>query len=781
MKLSDLNPDEIEVVSQPEPTKLSDLGDTDFEVVEPEKQISKLESFGRGARQGATMGFGEEIGAGIGAGLDVGQRILNELGLASPSPTQVAEQLKAKGITNAGPTSAQELYTQLRDEDRAAEAAAMKANPLTYGAGAITGGIATSPLMPTALTAPVQVAKTAGLGAKVAAGAASAIPTGLIAGAGTSEADLTQGDIQGLGEDILTGGLTGAAVGGILPVVGAGLSKVASGAKKAANAIIPEPTQRAYEKARQGISVTSPEFARETTEQSLKVVDDVANPILQKIEKQKIENAGKIAQLDDQITKLDDQAKQAVKLGEAKQLAQNADDIRAIDKETVGLAKNIQKRVFDVKKELGKQYDEIDNAAEATGVVPDNKAAISDFEQSLIHMSGLPENEVKSIMNKVTPPLGEKTIQGFRNTKRIFSNYFEHANPVVRKAAKQAYSSLKSQYANDLTEAGYGDIAKRLADTNKRWSAVNEMEEQFLSNLKPSRVTGEIEASPDTIRAISKAGSKNAIEMAETEQLGKLMNILDPEQAAKTMKQMETVAGKAAEAKAFKPNVPELPNPELARLQNLLAQAKKETPEVIPGLDVNVSNPKALKDELLRLLPKVGKTGDDVAQKRIDQIFDYVKKEQGPQAAEELKQQMGELSKDIELRNIVGRTDNEIPLTVGSVAQKMVGKTVGAGEFAGNMANKVSGVKKNLKDRILKDGVKTLSDATPDQLDNLSSGFANMGPEGAGYAKVLNEAKGKNVTSKNAIIFGLMQQPKFREMLRKLHGEEQETDNGETE
>lgn len=782
MKLSDLDPKDIEVVSEPDEqpvARLSDLDPSQIEVVESEEpKPSKLESLGRGARQGATMGFADELSGAVGTGLDVGQRLLNELGLAGPSPSQIGEQLKSKGVTgDVGPTDTMEMYQTLRDEERAAEKAAMEANPLTYGAGTVAGGIAASPLMPSALTAPIQAAKGAGLGARVAAGAASAIPTGLVAGAGLSEADLTQGNIKGLGEDILTGGLTGAAVGGAIPLAGATLGKT----KQAAGAIFPEQMKEAFKKGQAGIDITSPEFYEETTKKALQTSEDIAAPIIQKIEKQQATNAAKVAQLDDQLNALNKQTENAVKLGEARQIAQNADDIKAIDKETVGLAKNIQKRVFDVKKELGKQYDEIDAAAEATGVIPENRDIIGNFQETLTNMSGLPETEVNSIMKKMIPVLGDRTIQGFRNTKQALSNYFEHANPVVRRAAKQAYSNLKTNYANDLTQAGHGGIANRLADTNKRWSAVNELEEQFLSNLKPSRVTGEIEASPDTIRAISKAGGKNAIEMAETEQLGKLMNVLDPEQAQQTMSQMQQMAGRVAEAKAFKPEVPVLPNPEVARLEAMLAQAKLEKPKAIPGLDVSTSNPAALKDELLSLIPKVNiKSGDEVAEKRIAQIFDFIKKEQGEEAANKLQQEVSGLAKDINLRNLANKQRDKLPGTLTEVGEKVAGGALGLANKAGMMVTQPRNTTK-LKDTVLKKGVKTLTESTPEQLDEVATAMQTLGPEGAGFAKVLSEAKSKNVNSKNAIIFGLMQQPKFREMLRKLNGEESEAEDGETE
>ena len=92
--------------------------------------------------------------------------------------------------------------------------------------------------------------------------------------------------------------------------------------------------------------------------------------------------------------------------------------------------------------------------------------------------------------------------------------------------------------------------------------------------------------------------------MAENEQLGKLMKVLDPEQSGQTMKQMQDIASRAAEAKAFKPDVPMLPNPEVARLESMLTQAKAQKPN-IPGLDVANLNPTNLKTNFCLLFLKL--------------------------------------------------------------------------------------------------------------------------------------------------------------------------------
>lgn len=160
----------------------------------PEKPtVGRLESLGRGALQGLTLGFSDELyGAGAGA----------------------LDYLQGEGFN----------YAKNRDEVRAANAKAQEANPGTYLMGEIGAGIA----MPfgaarAATRAPSVVssfARTAGLtpelskaatfGQRVGTGARTGATYGALYGAGTSEADTA----EGVAQDTALGGLGGALFGG---------------------------------------------------------------------------------------------------------------------------------------------------------------------------------------------------------------------------------------------------------------------------------------------------------------------------------------------------------------------------------------------------------------------------------------------------------------------------------------------------------------------------------------------------------------------------------------
>jgi len=154
---------------------------------------SELDSAARGALQGATMGFADEISGGLEALWE-----------------------KAKG----DPTTFGELYKAKRDESRSNFKTAEEANPASYTTGQIGGAIG---------TAFVPGLGGATLGKLALQGAAQ--------GLGSSQADLTEGDIAGAARDTAIGGALGAGAGLAGKAISAGASKAAPYLKQGMNAI----------------------------------------------------------------------------------------------------------------------------------------------------------------------------------------------------------------------------------------------------------------------------------------------------------------------------------------------------------------------------------------------------------------------------------------------------------------------------------------------------------------------------------------------------------------
>lgn len=134
----------------------------------PPAKPSWAESLGRGALQGATLGFSDELA----------------------------------GVIESVVTD--KTYEQARDESRSKNKAAQEAHPWLYGGGELAGGAATA-LVP-------------GLGA--AGGLGKAVATGAAAGLGSSDADLTKGEFGKAAVDTAVGGAAGLAAHGAGKAIG---------------------------------------------------------------------------------------------------------------------------------------------------------------------------------------------------------------------------------------------------------------------------------------------------------------------------------------------------------------------------------------------------------------------------------------------------------------------------------------------------------------------------------------------------------------------------------
>ncbi len=191
LKLSDLNPGDVEPVSAPHGAKLrlSDLHPDDVQALQsPDSGV--LDAAVRGPLQGFTFGWGDELSGLEGA-------VANKLGSAGVDPVRSTHpSVQAKIDAQTPPErSFRSLYDENRDEQRGLNDAAREAHPWLYGAGNIAGAIAN----------PIS---------SVATGLGGAAAVGGTLGLGNSNADLTEGDIKGAAIDTGIGAGTGAAAYG---------------------------------------------------------------------------------------------------------------------------------------------------------------------------------------------------------------------------------------------------------------------------------------------------------------------------------------------------------------------------------------------------------------------------------------------------------------------------------------------------------------------------------------------------------------------------------------
>jgi hypothetical protein len=196
-----------------------------IERVEP-VDISKTESFTRGAFDSASFGWLDELAGGLEAlGSKVGVRGLggsfNDIRLETDE--EDAQDWDA-------------VYKEARDKRRTQSAGAMEANPLSYGAGEVVGGITSGVATGNVATgAGKMLGITAGKGlgaASIRAAGAGAVD-GAVTGAVYSQAE----DLSGIAKDAGRGAAISGVLGGVMPVVGKGLNKATAGFTKKFNKI----------------------------------------------------------------------------------------------------------------------------------------------------------------------------------------------------------------------------------------------------------------------------------------------------------------------------------------------------------------------------------------------------------------------------------------------------------------------------------------------------------------------------------------------------------------
>jgi len=185
-----------------------------FSDVEPERlPYTGLEAGGMGFIQGGTLDFADEIEGGARALYDV-----------ATGPEELKDILKT--------------YQKRRDAARERYKQAQADSPAAYTTGNIAGGVGSSFLPGGAL---LNAAKGAKLAATVGKGALS----GAVAGAGASEADLVEGDIENFAEDVESGAMTGGLTSGAIKGAGAlgRAIKPREVVKKGANVMLNTPEE----------------------------------------------------------------------------------------------------------------------------------------------------------------------------------------------------------------------------------------------------------------------------------------------------------------------------------------------------------------------------------------------------------------------------------------------------------------------------------------------------------------------------------------------------------
>lgn len=231
-----ISDEEMTKLESSEPKKSTFISDEEMSNLESENDVSILESLARSGWQGATVGFADEIGAGA-------------LALTTdPTLPNYFERLKMN-------------YEMAKDEIRGANKASEEANPGTYMAGDVAGGIVAG--LATGGVGSVANLGKVGVQQGVKALSKQALKTGLqgaafgsAAGLGYSDADLTKGEIEQAATDTAVGGLVGGAGSVLLPTAFKTAGKVTNVTKELVSDLpLAKDFVKAFNTRKQGIPV----------------------------------------------------------------------------------------------------------------------------------------------------------------------------------------------------------------------------------------------------------------------------------------------------------------------------------------------------------------------------------------------------------------------------------------------------------------------------------------------------------------------------------------------
>jgi hypothetical protein len=435
---------------------------------------SMLESFGRGAAQGATFGFADELTGGLEAGGDA----LDDLSLDN-------------FLKN---------YRKHRDESRANYERAEKANPIASGLGNLTGAIA-----PALLSGGGSLAASgaAGLGQAALRAAAVGAGSGALAGAGTSTADLTQGDVGNFAGDVGKGAVMGGVLGGAMPLAGAatkGVGKLAGGAlDKAGNLLndtqLGEDIKRAYEMGKSGLTASGKEAQKRVTQD----VQDTTNRIWESLHnvanrnknyKQAVINEAedRVANgtmdnftlqnaLDDGLAKIDalpipDSKKQALAKQLREMLETQQEPIKASTSELIGKDGELLSRTHsakgvaepDVESAVANMEPKSTSVTQNVGVNPEDGA---EFLKS-VRTTTNGEVDVPAILKEYGPDKAKEVIQqlGFMANEQKISN------PALAKQLKAMAGKAAKDYEDYLSPvadiSGYNQNINQSLEALKR-------------------------------------------------------------------------------------------------------------------------------------------------------------------------------------------------------------------------------------------------------------------------------------------------------------------------
>ncbi len=723
----------------------------DTEEIAPEK-MSSGKIFQKGLEQGATFGGADEMAGGVQGMLDDAAMFIPGLlpeGV-SKTPNQVNEELLKQGFTG----DLKDTYTSGRDDARKEYKQAQDQSNGEYMAGNIAGGALTAmtPMgIGSKLMNPVgNVLKGAGTATNVLAKAGNvalnAAPVGAAYGLGASEAD----NLKDLAIDTGEGAATGAVIGGGLNLLGQG---VAGGAGKAGEVIktkLPS-IHRAYEKGKEGIKTYGEDFQTQTNEKLKQTTDKLKQFVLGK--------RNELTQKNDEIIN---------KLG--KQIDNTEKDIfnyrntlmekgkGNLEQAKLGYAKQIETKLLDQKTKLGQAYDVIEDQVKDSGVTFDVREQIANLGEDL-QINGLLPDQAMAIQSRFAPYFEKTdlTLPELKQMKMLANKMMESKNPAIKASFRKMYGQINESQINTLENAGISDVASNLRNTNQKYTKLLDLEDNFIGDLSKDRVLKQTLTDNDTLSTLEKIIKTDAKSLNATDILNQKAQNLDPKFGNLVGNISEDLQNKSAMLGKI-PTAPEMTasSAEMQRLKALLEQTKAK-PEIKNQMDALLqSDEKSINDYLGNNLKSVNNPIIDPNRQNIENVLQSYQKATG----KSLNKDASELMKDVDLLKSVGKEAS------GSLSLNSLGMIKSVGQDVSNAAGRtIKNV--NTAGEAIKQGTTTMSNVFKGDIKDVYSNIKRFNtPEASAYAKQLETAMSNGTQeSKNAVLFSLMQQPAFRQMM----------------
>lgn len=781
---SDLNSDNNSQQATDGGMDFSDLN-SDNQQPEPKAPPTKMESFSKGLQSGISFGLSDELAGSIGKLLE----------LLPGSSTSQDEALKAQGFDlPASPT-----YKSIRDEERAVLAAAEKANPMTYLGGNIAGGAMVAPAMG------LNTISGATKGAKIADAAIKAGAAGAATGFGVSEAT----NATDLAKDVALGGTLGAATGGLIQaspgaaLTGAGLGAVGGaalsddttlegralnaakygtlglgagavlgGAKQLTGAVADRlPTlTRAYEKGlKEGVKTYSKEFADETSKKASTLVDDITNTVNESRLNKIKDTENNIKNIDTKMNAIESDIKADLKATKELETGINKGNERKLSINTDKFANKIQQRFGEAKKLVGDTYDKIETEIPENTLF-DTQDVVFNFQKDLEN-NGLLGDQAASLANrfKENAKIDQLSFNEIKNFRTNLVPLMESANPAIKRAAINAYKNLNNIRANTLLnnpDPQVQKLAQTLADTDKRWAAILDIEDAVLGKINYDKKTGEVFTDRILKENIEDSSTKRLIkqtlqgnENLQDTPFFRKMELINPEKAQDLVSQYEELANLNRSVQNFKPNLatPEeaiANNVELMRLKELRDKLVKPQEVVTQTDQLMQGNEKQIRDYVGQNLSALENPTMDTKKSNIQNVLDAYEKLTGKNITKEAT----ELVKDVDLVK-----DAANPIR-GSITPRSLGFLESAGQIPTNIAGRVQRTGQTVAKAVSEGDIV----GTVNYLKNIKK------PEARIYEQQLMDAAAKGPEARNAVMFSLMQQPGFRAIMNVNKDREQE-------